>query len=104
MGSLTHILTQRPGPWVLEMRKSVMHCTASRTTDLTGKSLNVNLRVLVERTRLPMQEMSETGVQALHREDPLEEEMAAHSSILNRRIPRTEEPGGLHSRGLQSQT
>ena len=57
MGSLTHILTQLPGPWVLEIRKSVMHCTASRIADVTGKSLNVNLRMLVERTHLPMQEI-----------------------------------------------
>ena len=34
-------------------------------------------------------------------EDPLEEGMATHSSILAWRIPWTEEPGGLHSRGLQ---
>ena len=34
-------------------------------------------------------------------EDPLEEEMAAHSSILSWEIPRTEEPGGLQSMGLQ---
>ena len=32
-------------------------------------------------------------------EDPLEKGMVAHSSILVRRIPRTEEPGGLQSRG-----
>ena len=32
-------------------------------------------------------------------EDPLEEEMAAHSSILVRKIPWTEDPGGLQSRG-----
>ena len=37
-------------------------------------------------------------------EDPLEEGMAAHSSILAWRIPWTEEPGGLQSVGLQSQT
>ena len=37
-------------------------------------------------------------------EDPLEEEMATHSSILAWRIPWTEEPGGLQSTGLQSQT
>ena len=37
-------------------------------------------------------------------EDPLEEEMATHSSILAWRIPGTEEPGGLQSTGLQSQT
>ena len=38
------------------------------------------------------------------REDPLEEGMAAHSSILAWRIPRTEEPGGPQSMGSQSQT
>ena len=37
-------------------------------------------------------------------EDPLEEEMATHSSILAWIIPRTEKPDGLHSLGLQSQT
>ena len=39
--------------------------------------------------------------QFLHLEDPLEEEMATHSSILAWRIPWTEEPGGLQSTGLQ---
>ena len=34
-------------------------------------------------------------------EDPLEEEMATHTSILAWRIPRTEEPGGLQSLGSQ---
>ena len=43
----------------------------------------------------------ETRVQSLGREDLLEEEMAAHSSLLAWRIPRTEEPGGLPSMGLQ---
>ena len=33
--------------------------------------------------------------QSLHWEDPLEESMATHSSILAQRIPETEEPGGL---------
>ena len=40
-------------------------------------------------------------VQSLGWEDPLEEEMATHSSILAWRIPWTEEPGGLQSMGLQ---
>ena len=40
-------------------------------------------------------------VQSLGREDPLEEEMAAHSSILAWRIPWTEETGGLRSMGSQ---
>ena len=37
------------------------------------------------------------SVQSLGQRDPLEEEMATHSSILAWRIPRTEEPGGLQS-------
>ena len=41
----------------------------------------------------------EIWVQTLGREDPLEEEMAAHSSILAWSIPWTEEPGGLQSTG-----
>ena len=40
-------------------------------------------------------------VQSLAREDPLEEGMATHSSILAWRIPWTEEPGGLQSTGSQ---
>ena len=42
-----------------------------------------------------MQEIQETGVRSLGREDPLEEEMATHSSILAWRITSTEKPGGL---------
>ena len=41
--------------------------------------------------------MQERRVQSLGREDPLEEGMAAHSSILAWEIPWTEEPGGLQS-------
>ena len=42
-----------------------------------------------------MQEIQEMLVQSLGWEDPLEEDMAAHSSILALRIPWTEEPGEL---------
>ena len=45
--------------------------------------------------------MQETRVRSLGREDPPEEEMATHSSILAWRIPWTEEPGGLQSMVLQ---
>ena len=48
-----------------------------------------------------MQETEEAQVRSLGQEDPLEEEVAAHSSILAWRIPRTEEPGGLQSAGSQ---
>ena len=43
--------------------------------------------------------MKETWVQSLGREDPLEKEIAAHSSILAWRSPRTEEPDRLESMG-----
>ena len=48
-----------------------------------------------------MQETEETWVRSLGREDPLEKEMATHSSILAWEIPWTEEPGGLQSMGSQ---
>ena len=46
-----------------------------------------------------MQEMQETRVQLLGQEDAVEEETAAHSSILAWKIPWTEKPGGLQSLG-----
>ena len=45
--------------------------------------------------------MWETWVRSLGQEDPLEKEMATHSSILAWRIPWTEEPGRLQSMGPQ---
>ena len=48
-----------------------------------------------------MQKTQEMQFKSLGQEDPLEEEMATHSSILAWEIPRTEEPGGLQSMGSQ---
>ena len=48
-----------------------------------------------------VQKSQETRVRSLGGEDPLEEEMATHSSILAWEVPRTEEPGGLQSMGSQ---
>ena len=45
--------------------------------------------------------MQETWVQFLGWKDPLEKEIATHSSILAWRIPWTEEPGGVQSMGSQ---
>ena len=45
--------------------------------------------------------IQKTQVQSLGQEDPLEEGMATHSSVLARRIPWTEEPGGLQFMGSQ---
>ena len=52
--------------------------------------------------RLPT--MRETWVQSLGLEDPLDKEMAIHSSILAWRIPWTEEPGGLQGGVAKNRT
>ena len=49
-------------------------------------------------------EMRETQIQSLGQENPLEKEMATHSSILAWKIPWMEEPRGLQAMGLQSRT
>ena len=52
---------------------------------------------LVAQTVKRLPAMQETQVQSLGREDPLEKEMAMHSSILAWKTPWTEEPGRLHT-------
>ena len=67
---------------------------------LTGGSLPLWISLVAQTVkRLPT--MRETQVRSLGREDPLEKEMATHSSALAWRIPRTEEPGRLQSMGSQ---
>ena len=62
---------------------------------LVLKNQSTNARdTLLERCK-------EMQVQPLGGEDPLEEGMATHSSVVAWRTPRTEEPGGLQSMGLQ---
>ena len=56
---------------------------------------------LVAQTIKCLPAMQETQVQSLGWEDPVEKEMAAHSSILAWKIPRIEEPGRLQSTGSQ---
>ena len=56
---------------------------------------------LVAQTVKCLPTMRETLVQSLGREDPLEKEMATHSSTLALKIPWIEEPGGLQSMGSQ---
>ena len=52
----------------------------------------------------PLPAMQETWVRSLGREDPLEQEMATHSSIVAWKIPWMEDPGGLQSMEWQSRT
>ena len=54
-------------------------------------------RAALVKNLLTVQETQGWRVRSLGREDPLEEGMATHSSILARKIPWTEEPGGLES-------
>ena len=60
-----------------------------------------SLMAQCQRICLTMQETQEMQVQSLGQEDPLEEEMAIHSSILAWELPWTEEPGRLESMGLK---
>ena len=57
--------------------------------------LSNNSRYLLAQTVEPLPAMQETWVRSLGREDPLEKEMATHSSILAWRIPWRDEPGGV---------
>ena len=56
---------------------------------------------LVAQTVEHLPAMWETQVRSLSQKDPLEKELATHSSILAWKIPWTEEPGGLQSMGSQ---
>ena len=66
-----------------------------------GSSMTLRSLSLVGQRLKRLPAMWETWVQSLSQVDPLEKEMATHSSILAWRIPWTEEPGGLQSMGLQ---
>ena len=64
------------------------------------RKLRFRASLVAQRLKCPPA-MRETWVGSLGWEDPLEKEMATHSSILAWRIPWTEEPGGLQSTGSQ---
>ena len=67
---------------------------------INNLKINIGASLVAQRLKsLPA--MQETWVRSLGQEDPLEKEMANHSSILAWRIPWTEEPGGPQSTGLQ---
>ena len=64
-------------------------------------NININRASLMAQMVKHLSAMQETGVQSLSWEDPLEKEMAAHSSSLAWKIPWMEEPGRLQSMGSQ---
>ena len=64
-------------------------------------SFTLYVTSLVAQTVKRLSTVRETRVRSLGREDPLEKEMAIHSSTIAWKIPWTEEPGRLQSMGLQ---
>ena len=86
--------------WVPSSRKWLMWLSSSSTWNILQDRPHFGASLMAQRLkRLPP--MRETWVRSLGQEDPLEKEMATHSSILAWRIWWTEEPGGLQSTGSQ---
>ena len=82
-------------PWIAACQASLYFTISRSLLKLMSRASLVGQRL----KRLPARR--ETWVQSLGRGDPLEKEMATHSSILAWRIPWTEEPGRLQSTGSQ---
>ena len=83
-------------------RRSLLGSKAPTNLDSILKSREITLRpkVYIVKARVKnLPAMQETWVQFLGQEDPLEKEMATHSSVLAWKIPWTEEPGRLQSMG-----
>ena len=78
------------------MRSSWIRCAPNSIWLLSSDQAS-----LVAQTVKRLPTMQETQVRSLGQEDPLEKEMATHSSILAWKIPWMEEPGGLQSMVLQ---
>ena len=76
-------------------------CDKERVNSLKSIKKSILLISLVAQLVKNLPAMRETWVRSLDWEDPLEEDMATHFSILAWRIPWTEEPGGLQSMGPQ---
>ena len=85
-------------PWTEEPGElQSMGCKESDTTSLSLFTLYRSFGSVVKNPPA----VQEIELQSLVQEDPLEKEMATHSSILAWKIPWREEPGGLQSMGLQ---
>ena len=89
--------------WTLEIRvlTNRLYCLALRIAQQFFFFFCEIYASLVAQRLKRLPPMRETQVRSLGGEDPLEKEMAAHSSILAWRIPWTEEPGGLQSTASQ---
>ena len=90
-------------PIIIKIRTSICPCLIPGSGRSAGEGIGYPLQYswasLVAQLVKNPPVMQETWVRSLGQEDPLEEGMATHSSILGWRILRTEEPGGLQSMG-----
>ena len=92
--------------WILNWERIVSSINHVEKTGYHMHNLHLSFiglprKLKWQRICLPTQKLQETRVQSLGQNDPLEEKMAIHSSILAGTILWTEEPGGLHSMGSQ---
>ena len=78
-------------------------CCLTCDWQVSGDTIPFGRASLVAQRLKCLLAMRETRVRSLGQEDPLEKEIATHSSILAWRIPWMEEPGGLQSTGSQSE-
>ena len=88
-----------------DKRKKILISSRNTLTDIPRHNIKPNTwapqaSLVAQKVKSPPA-MQETHVQSLGWEDPLEEGMAVHSSVLAWRIPWTEEPGWLQYMGLQ---
>ena len=92
----------RQGPW-LSIWLLHIHPALCTLLAISSCSINISWKYasLVAQTVKNLPAMWDTWVWSLDQEDPLEKEMATHSSLLPWRAPWTEEPGGLQSMGSQ---
>ena len=88
-------------PLIINDRWSYGHTSIPQRECVEWKLIVISIMAQQVKKLPEMQETQETWVRSLGPEDPLEEEIATHSSILTWKIPWTEEPGGLQSKGSQ---
>ena len=84
-----------------EMLSWMNHKLESRLLEEISTTSDIQMISLVAQLVKNVPAVQETPVRFLGQEDPLEKEMATHSSTLAWKIPWTEEPGRLQSMGLQ---
>ena len=94
-------LTQGSKLGLLHCRQILYHMSIREALYLMALILTQNLEPTHGSVVKNLSAMQETQIQFLDQEDPLEKEMATHSSILAWKISWTEEPGGLQSMGFQ---